>query len=322
MFESSPQIEVLQAGIQSTIQDLGRFGHRHLGICQAGALDVPALMLANTLLHNPVDAAGIEVSVGPFALRFRQTTWFALSGADFGGQLDGKPVAPGWRYQAHENQVLTLHGPRRECRAYLALEGGIDVPIILGARATDLQAHFGGMHGRALRKGDILSLFESGSLPTPSTKKIKSIGVQQRKWTPEIRAVVGPEFQQFSKKAQHDFWHHAWTVTNQSNRMGFRLQGNRLDRHSKQELFSHGVTPGMIQVPPNGQPIVLLADAQTTGGYPRIACVIEADLWKIAQTPIGKSFCFIRTELSTARELACQARRDLQLITQQLQRYA
>ncbi|TXI91646.1 MAG: biotin-dependent carboxyltransferase, partial [Burkholderiaceae bacterium] len=242
-------------------------------------------------------------------------------GADFGATLDGKAIAPGWRYQAHADQVLSLFGPTRESRCYLALEGGIDVPLVLGARATDLQSHFGGWQGRALRKADLLPL--TSSIETSSASSLrKSIGVQQRKWTPEIRAVVGPEFEQFSKKAQHDFWHHAWKVTPQSNRMGFRLQGNRLDRHSKQDLFSHAVTPGMVQVPPNGQPIVLLADAQTTGGYPRIACVIEADLWKIAQTPIGKSFCFIRTDLAQARQLDCQARKDLQMIAQHLKLYA
>lgn len=322
MLEPSRQIEVLAAGIQSTVQDLGRVGHRHLGICQAGALDTPALMLANTLVHNQIDAAGIEISIGPFAIRFLKASWFALTGADFNASLDGKSVAPGWRYQAQANQVLTLYGPSRECRAYLALEGGLDVPLILGSRATDLQAHFGGWHGRPLRTGDVLKLLNPERTPDTANRFTKSIGVQQRKWTPEIRAVVGPEFEQFSKKAQHDFWHHAWKVTNQSNRMGFRLQGNRLDRQSKQDMFSHAVAPGMVQVPPNGQPIVLLADAQTTGGYPRIACVIEADLWKIAQTPIGKSFCFIRTELATARELACQAHRDRQLIAYQLKQYA
>lgn len=321
MSNAAPQIEVLLPGVQSTVQDLGRFGQRHLGIAQAGALDAPSLMLANTLLGNAVDAAGIEVAIGPFAIRFQQATWFALSGADFNASIDGKAVAPGWRYQAKADQVLTLFGPSRESRAYLALQGGIDVPLVLGARACDLQAHFGGWYGRPLRKGDVLSL---GVVDDHETSMIlhKSIGVQQRKWTPEIRAVVGPEFDQFSKKAQHDFWHHAWKVTNQSNRMGFRLQGNRLDRHSKQDLFSHAVMPGIVQVPPNGQPIVLMADAQTTGGYPRIACVIEADLWKIAQTPIGKSFCFIRTELPQARQLACQVRKDLALIAQHLKHYA
>ena len=192
MSNTAPQIEVLMPGVQSTVQDLGRFGQRHLGIAQAGALDAPSLMLANTLVRNGVDAAGIEIAIGPFAIRFQQATWFALTGADFSAALDGQPVAPGWRYHAEADQVLTLFGPARESRAYLALQGGVDAPLVLGARACDLQAHFGGWHGRPLRKGDVLSL---GVVDDHETGKIlhKSIGVQQRKWTPEIRAVVGPE---------------------------------------------------------------------------------------------------------------------------------
>ncbi len=308
------KIEIVQAGIQTTIQDLGRYGSRHLGIAQAGALDPQSLALANTLVGNAANLAGLEVVIGPLEVRFHQPTWFAICGADFAASLDGKPIAPGWRYQANAGQKLLLRGPQRECRAYLAISGGILCDVVLGARATDLQAGFGGLNGRALRKHDVLMLGNS-------TNFHRSIGVQQRKWTPEIRAVVGPEFDQFSKKAQHDFWHHAWKVTNQSNRMGYRLQGNRLDRCSKQDLFSHAVMPGVVQVPPNGQPIVLLADAQTTGGYPRITCVIQADLWKLAQTPIGKSFCFIRVDLDAARNAALESQQELQKIRQQLHHY-
>lgn len=308
------RIDILQAGIQTTIQDLGRHGARHLGIAQAGALDPQSLALANALVGNAANLAGLEIVIGPLEVRFQQDTWFAICGADFAASLDGKPIAPGWRYRANAGQKLLLRGPQRECRAYLAFSGGIFCDVVLGARATDLQAGFGGLHGRALRKHDVLMLGDG-------THFHRSIGVQQRKWTPEIRAVVGPEFDQFSKKAQHDFWHHAWKVTNQSNRMGYRLQGNRLDRCSKQDLFSHAVMPGVVQVPPNGQPIVLLADAQTTGGYPRIACVIQADLWKLAQTPIGKSFCFIRVDLDAARNAALESQHELQKIRQQLHHY-
>lgn len=312
---TKPYLEILQAGVQSTIQDLGRKGTRHLGIAQAGALDAPSLRLANYLVGNEENAAGIEVVIGPVDIRFPQSTWFAICGADFTATLDGKAIAPGWRYHAQAGAVLRLRGPQRECRAYLAIAGGIIVENVLGAKATDLQAEFGGFQGRALRKQDVLEIGHG-------LEFTKSIGVQQRKWTPEIRAVVGPEFEQFSKKAQQDFWEHAWKVSNQSNRMGYRLQGNRLDRCNKQDLFSHAVMPGVVQVPPNGQPIVLLADAQTTGGYPRIACVIQADLWKLAQTPIGKSFCFIRTDLETARRAAQQAHKDLETIRQHLNLYA
>ena len=151
-------IEVIQAGVQSTVRDLGRRGLRHLGVAQCGALDAPALIMANRLLDNAADAAGIEVVAGPFRLRFLRDAWFALAGADFGAELDGEPVWSGWRYPARAGQQLTLSGGRHGMRAYLALAGGIAVPLALGARATDLQTGLGGWQGRALRGGDRLPL--------------------------------------------------------------------------------------------------------------------------------------------------------------------
>ncbi|MBC3872423.1 5-oxoprolinase subunit C family protein [Undibacterium flavidum] len=286
-------ILIQKAGIQTTVQDLGRRGLRHLGISQAGALDATSLILANKLVGNPEHYAGLEIVIGPLQIVFQRATWFALCGANFAAELDGKLVAKAWRHFAQAGQTLCLQGAQKEARAYLAVDGGIEVESILGSRATDLQAGFGGHQGRALRKGDVLTLGQ------PRLFK-RSVGVLQRCWTPEIRAIRGPEFAQFNSCARKKFWQQAWRVSSQSNRMAFRLEGDKLERESSSELLSHAVLPGVVQVPASGQPIVLLADCQTTGGYPRIATVIEADLWKIAQTPIGQHFCFIEVDLNTA----------------------
>lgn len=297
-------LEILRPGIQTTVQDLGRHGYRHLGIAQAGALDAPALILANRLLHNPFGAAGLELVAGRIEIRLHRDSCLALCGADFAATLDGQALSPGWRLPAKAGQILKLQGPRSGMRAYLAIDGGIAVPEALGSRSTDLQAHFGGWQGRALLAGDRLPL----GLAHPCVRRL---GALQRIWSPEVRALPGPEYTQFSSSAQGAFWSQAWSVSTQSNRMGYRLQGTPLLRTVNVDLASHAVVPGVIQVPPNGQPIVLLADAQTSGGYPRIAVVIEADLWKFAQAPPGQKFCFVETDLAGARAASEKWRQEL-----------
>jgi biotin-dependent carboxylase-like uncharacterized protein len=292
-------IEILRPGIQTTVQDLGRVGLRHLGVAQCGALDAPAMSLANRLVDNRSSAAGLELVAGTIEIRFHRAAWFALCGANFDATLDGQQVHCGWRSYTAAGQVLKLKGPKTGMRSYLAVDGGLLVPEVLGSRATDIQAGFGGWQGRSLLVGDCLPLGEAQFFE-------RRVGVIQREWTPEIRALPGPEYSQFDETARRVFWSQPWTVSAQSNRMGYRLQGPILQRETSLDLASHGVLPGVIQVPPNGQPIVLLADAQTTGGYPRFAVVIEADLWKFAQAPPGRQFFFVKTDLVSAR--AAQAK--------------
>jgi biotin-dependent carboxylase-like uncharacterized protein len=304
---TSSEISILKAGIQTTVQDLGRTGFRHLGISQNGALDAQSLILANNLVGNTPELAGLEIVIGPIELQFHRDAWIALCGADFDASLDGVRVAPAWRTFVQAGQILKLRGTTHEYRAYLAIDGGLDVPEVLGARATSLSAGFGGHQGRALKAGDCLLL------GTPHQFS-KSMGVLQRTWTPEVRAIPGPEYKQFSEESRKIFWAHAWKVSLQSNRMGYRLQGHTLACDRQENLLSHAVMPGVVQVPPNGQPIVLLADAQTTGGYPRIATVIEADLWKLAQIPPGRSFCFFQTTLALALDAQERWRNELNRI--------
>lgn len=287
-------LEILNPGRFNTVQDLGREGLRHLGITQAGAMDAPSLVLANRLVDNPPGAAGLEIVCGPVEIRFERDGWLALTGALFDAKLDDRELWSGWREPFRAGQRLRLNGPRRGMRLYLAVDGGIAVPEVLGARATDLQAGFGGMAGRALLAGDRLPL---GSAHAALKARC---GVLQLEWAPGIRVLPGPEFEQFEPAARKAFFDSGWQVSSQSNRMGCRLQGPVLKRRGARDLLSHLVLPGVIQVPPAGQPIVLLADAQTTGGYPRIASVIEADLWKLAQVRPGQSVHFVQTDAAGA----------------------
>lgn len=289
-------LKILRAGIFTTVQDLGRHGFRRLGVSQGGALDIPALKIANLLVGNSQDAAGLEITLGQFSAEFSRAGWFALTGAGCDATLDGKPLWTGWRYRVKKGQRLVLNMPRRGMRSYLAVAGGIAVPAVLGSRSTDVKAAFGGLEGRPLRDGDRLPLGKSQTLARDS------IGVKQLLFNNRIRALPGPEYGEYSEEAQDAFWRTPWQISPQSNRMGYRLHaGHALARTTEHEVLSHGLVPGVVQVPHNGQPIVLMADAQTTGGYPRIACVIEADLYHLAQIRLGEPIHFMPCTLAEAQ---------------------
>ncbi|MCW3479983.1 biotin-dependent carboxyltransferase family protein [Neisseriaceae bacterium JH1-16] len=301
-------LEVIQAGTLCSVQDLGRPGLRHLGIGPGGALDALALMVANRLVGNRLGAAGLEIPLGPLELRFGRDGSLALAGADFDATLDGMPVWPGWRTPVHAGQRLHLAAARFGQRAYLAVDGGIDVPLVLGARGTDLGAGFGGLQGRALRVGDRLPQ----GRPNPHWPRR---GVKLPDWSPLLRALPGPDYPAFAANAQRRFWGEAWQVSADSDRVGYRLLGNTLHCELEHELPSHAVLPGVVQVPPSGQPIVLLADAPTTGGYPCLAVVIEADLWLLAQARPGARLGFVRcglAEAAAARDAQARYLRQLE----------
>ncbi|MGV2288590.1 biotin-dependent carboxyltransferase family protein [Trinickia sp. YCB016] len=310
-------IDVLRAGLLTTIQDLGRPGWRHLGIALGGALDTLALEVGNRLVGNRPQAAALEVTMGPTVLRFSRATRVAITGTEFGSTLDGKPVYSWWSLPVKAGQELILHAAKRGMRAYVCVAGGIDVLPMLGSRSTDLGARFGGLGGRALKDGDRLpigNLFAPESLVSPDAPEfgVKAPAwcrfvlfahqpVRRGKhgpgadWAVPIRVLRGPEYDSFTTDAHDAFWTDEWIVTPNSNRMGYRLAGTQLKRTRPGDLLSHAVLPGTIQVPPNGQPIVLMSDAQTTGGYPKIGAVIRADLWKLAQVRLNGSIRFIPT---------------------------
>lgn len=297
-------LTVLRSGMQTSVQDLGRPGYRARGIGLGGALDRAALRLANLLVGNDPSAAGLEIVLGQFQARFEAPCWLALTGADAAATLDGQSLSVGWCYPVRAGQQLKLGSVATGMRSYLAVSGGIAAAPILGSRSTDLKAGFGGGAGRALQSGDVLPFGEAGRLP----RWIR--GVRPLPFNHRVRALPGPEFDEFDEHSRHHFWQHSWQVSPQSNRMGYRLQGSTpLAMSAPREMLSHGLLPGVVQVPPAGQPIVLLADAQTTGGYPRIACVIDADLDHLAQLRPGQTIHFIPcTQDEALRAAALQAR--------------
>lgn len=301
-------INILKPALQTTVQDLGRRGFRQLGVGLCGAMDGLSLTIGNYLVGNAADTAGLEFCMPPARLRFDVSCAMALTGADCSAHLDGVPVVLGRRVAVKAGQILDFEAPRAGFRAYLCVSGGIDVPLVMGSRSTDLQAAMGGLDGRLIRCGDILKIM-AADVPRAS-----GTGVLLPPLGHVIRVMPGPEFDGFEAESRDLFFSAAWKVTNQSNRMGYRLQGPTLVRRHADELKSHAVFPGFIQVPAGGAPIVLMADAQATGGYPRFANVIAADQWRLAQIAPGTSIRFVSLSRAEALIALQRQRRYLQRI--------
>lgn len=313
-------IEVLRASPMMSVQDTGRHGLRHLGIPSAGMMDAPALIAANLLLGNARDAAGIEISFGPNWFKAHQDIQLVLMGADTRARLvspDGQTtlddyLAPGFVHTipaGHQLHCAAAAEPGQ--RSCIAVAGGIDVPLLLGSRSTDLVNQFGGLQGRPLHAGDRLPIATSTRLSPASRIGDRARGIRQLAPAPVLRAVAGGDHDAFTERARSALWHTEWQLTPLSNRTGLRLNGDRLQTADKLEKNSSGVLPGVIQVPPDGQPIILASDAQTTGGYPHIASVIQADLWQLAYLAPGAVIEFSQVSIEEARSLALAQARKL-----------
>jgi biotin-dependent carboxylase-like uncharacterized protein len=292
-------IEILSQTAFASVQDLGRFEAVRWGVGTAGAMDRLALLAGNILLGNPDGAAGIEAQVFPFELRFAAERAFALTGADCAAALDGVPLLPWSSAVARPGQVLRLGLPQggrwRGARAYLTVAGGVDVPLVLGSRSTQLRGAIGGLDGRMLRQGDRLPLgatpaaaLVAAVLPPGLALPLGADGI------PAVRVLPAAEHDAFTEASLARLWGEPWKITPQSDRYGFRLAGPGLEPKAPLEVRSHGIVPGVIQVPHSGQPIVQMCDAQPSGGYPKVGTVIEADLWRLGQMPIGTRFRFLR----------------------------
>jgi len=300
-------IEILSDTALATVQDLGRTGALNWGVGTSGAMDPLALAAGNILLGNGAGAAAIEVQVFPFLVRFAEPCAFALTGADCAASLDGRPLLPWCSAEAAAGQILRLGLPAaatwRASRAYLCLAGGIDVPAVLGSRSTQLRGAFGGHDGRALRQGDRLAAVAPGAgqrptglgaVPPAFCLPLSQDGL------PAIRVLPAAEYDRYTAASRAAFWGEPWRITPQSDRYGYRLAGPTLTPSAPIELRSHGIVPGVIQVPHGGQPIVQMRDAQPSGGYPKIGTIIEADLWRLGQAPIGSRLRFVETDWETA----------------------
>jgi antagonist of KipI len=302
---------IQKAGILSTIQDLGRFGYQRFGVNPNGAMDRTAVRLLNTLLGDDQNSAVLEMHFPGGEFLFDDATVFAVGGADFRPRLSGDEI-PNWTsHMAKSGSVLAFAGKTCGNRAYLAVAGGFEIPKWLGSASTSLTAEIGGHKGRRLQNGDRLQCdgreIASGNRLGPSL-------IPPYCSRPVIRVTPGPEYDVLTGSSVEALFSGSFAISSDSNRMGFRLAGPSLFRLSETEMLSSGTAFGTIQLLPNGQLVVLMADHQTTGGYPRIANVIERDLPLLAQLGPGDKVEFSLIAHSEAERLLLDLERDLSFL--------
>ncbi|WP_223553608.1 biotin-dependent carboxyltransferase family protein [Pseudomonas sp. BF-R-01] len=263
------------------LQDAGRFGVRHLGVTQGGGLDWRSMSWANWLLGNALDAAVIEITLGGFSVVAEEDCLLALAGADLGAQLDGQALAPWRSFKLRKGQRLQFTQPLLGARAYLAAPGGFDAPKVLGSSATVVREELGGLDGmgRALAKGASLSYSAEAPL---LMRELPREQVPDFKSDLPLDVVLGAQIGEFSGQSLFDAFNSAWTLDSRADRMGMRLLGTALQYQGK-PMISEGIPLGAVQVPPDGQPIVLLNDRQTIGGYPRLGALTPLALARLAQ---------------------------------------
>ncbi|MED1788634.1 biotin-dependent carboxyltransferase family protein [Brevibacillus laterosporus] len=316
-------IRVIKPGLLTLIQDQGRFGFRKYGVVTSEAMDPMALRIANMLVGNAEQLATLEMTLTGAELAFEHDSLIAITGADLSFTINGERL-PMWRpIFVKSGTVVKGGGCRTGCRAYLAIAGGIEVEQVLGSRSTYARAGMGGYQGRSLQAGDYISVGELANVTRAFLEKWDNRLAKQtslRSWTsvdwsvsadclatyrrnPQVRISRGTHFSLFTSESQQNLFQSPYKITPQSDRMGYRLQGAMLDLVEPIELLSEAVAFGTIQVPAEGYPIILLADRQTTGGYPRIGQVATVDLPILAQMKPGEEIMFTEIERDESEKL-------------------
>lgn len=323
-------IQVLRPGLMATIQDLGRYGFQKFGIVVSGAMDPYALRIANLLVGNKEDEGALEINLFGTKLQFEKDTLIAITGGDLQATIDNVKV-PMWRpFLVKKGEVLSFISAVKGCRAYLAFAGGIQVPEVMGSKSTYTRAQIGGFYGNALKKGD---RFNCGQINERNERIFQQLKDNPKHvpWsvnghslvnpnnTQTIRILPGTEYEYFDQLSQEALFHETYEITSQADRMGYRLEGKSLTLQQPLNLLSEGVTYGTIQIPPNGKPIILMADRQTTGGYPKIGQVISADLSLLAQLQPLHTIKFKKVSIAEAESAFIKKEQALHKIKLSLQ---
>lgn len=302
-------VEVLHAGMFTTVQDLGRSHYQQYGVPVGGTMDQSALRMINMLVGNEENEAGLEMTIMGPKLLIKKTTLLAIGGADMEPLLNGECI-PLWRpILAEEGSMLCFGKVKSGCRAYVTFAGGIHIDRTMGSKSTYIRAAIGGIEGRMLKKGDY---FQIGAQPAMANRFIQDLQKDERiktKWAisnsvlpkykkhPKLRVITDFGYDQFTEESKKAFFMKEYKVSNYADRMGYRVEGEVLNRIEEKEILSSPVTFGTIQVPNGGQPIILMADRQTTGGYPRMGNIISVDLPLLAQLKPGTMFLLRKLRL-------------------------
>lgn len=285
-------IKCKKPGLLTTIQDLGRHDFQHFGIPVSGAMDPLSLRLANIIVGNPENEAVLEITlVGP-VLEFEGEGLIAITGASLSPKINGKSVAMWRTIEVKDNDILSFGAATKGCYSYISIFGGIKVPEVMGSKSTYIRGNYGGIKGRNLKANDYIYIKSSQPKNSQKNKRLPNKYIPDIGSKRPIRFIWGPHDDHFTKEAKKTFVQSTFLVTNHSDRMGYRLHGEKLNHKTSADIISDYVAPGAIQVPSNGQPVVLMADCQMSGGYTKIGMVITVDLPFVAQKKFGDSISF------------------------------
>ncbi|MCI6059813.1 MAG: biotin-dependent carboxyltransferase family protein [Dorea sp.] len=310
-------IVVENPGVQTTVQDEGRFGYQQFGVSPAGPMDTQSFYLANILVGNKRSEGGLEMTFSGATIRFEKDNVIAITGADMSPTINKEPVP---MYQAvliHAGDTLSFGFVNGSgCRTYVAFAGGLDIPLVMGSKSTLMRNKLGGVHGRKLEKGDVIGFLDPKSeLANMEIRKLVPETFPKKELT--LRVVIGPQDGEFSERELRKFFWYGAEITNEFDRMGCRLKRDEPLKHKGDgNIITDGIAFGSIQVPSNGQPIIMLADRQSTGGYAKIGTVISVDLPKLAQSVPGYRVRFIRVSIDVAQKLYIRRRRQLEALEQ------
>ncbi|MEH7342435.1 biotin-dependent carboxyltransferase family protein [Bacillus sp. JJ1532] len=296
-------LEIMKPGMLSTIQDLGRKNYQFYGVSACGAMDALSLRLANILVGNNEWEAGLEITMLGPKIKFIKDGLIAITGADLSPMLNGETV-PLWKsIKVYKGDILDFGSIKYGCRSYLAMAGGIDVPPIMGSKSTFLRGGYGGLEGRKLQKGDVICIGEMKAKTSFLARKLPPSYIPNYKENRMVRVILGPQNDAFTEEAIDLMLSTPYQISTNSDRMGYRLEGKALTHLNGPDIFSDFITAGSIQVPGNGQPIILMSDCQVTGGYTKIGVVIGVDLPYLAQRRPGDYVCFEEIDISEAQRL-------------------
>lgn len=295
-------IRILKSGLYTTVQDLGRMGYQSYGFSTSGVMDTRSFKIANILIDNEENEAGLEFTlIGP-TLKFTSDTILAITGGYFQPKMNNIEIPMYKAIFANKGDILSFGGARTGSRGYISFSSKLDIPVIMGSRSTNTKCHIGGYKGRPLKKGDLILFRE---------KKQYIKHFLSREITPEdfsntnitLRVVLGPQAEYFTQKGLNTFLKEPYKVTVDFDRMGCRLDGPKIEYKNSVDIISDGIAFGAIQIPAHGKPIIMLADRQTTGGYAKIANIISSDLPKLAQSKPGDLIRFTSVTIEEAQQL-------------------
>ena len=309
-------ITVLNPGLLTTVQDMGRVGYQQFGVSVSGVMDPRAAAVANILAGNPESEAGLECTMLGPQLRFDADNTIAITGGDLMASLDGQPVPTYRAVAVQAGQTLRFQAPKTGCRAYIAFTGGLDIPLVMGSRSTYMKAKIGGFQGRKLQKDDVIGFRAPGAPKNLTERYIYPEFIPRPVYT--IRVVMGPQDDAFTPQGIAAFLGETYSVTNEFDRMGCRLDGTPIQHITDGNIISDGIAFGAIQVPTEGKPIIMMADRQTTGGYTKIANVISADFRLLGQLKAGDKVRFEKVSIQEAQQALLNQRAALRTLRRSL----